>query len=867
MSRIVRTLVAVLVSVASVAVGVVAARALQDDGDDTAEAIGTAGGDPVVIVSGDVDIDAAAIEALPVLAPVVVGDDPSILDTLLEGPTQPAGDDDEPGPEVVGPGVGSGVAAPAGDDGVGSSDAPDTTAVTSDTLGAPEDDTDPWGGEPVVYFDPVTFDLFDLPLRVFDLCAGATPGSGTPRGCPSGYAATLFDAPLPPDPFLFGAVGHPVGRVTGAYSACSTNPTPGAGQTAVTVWSVTPLTTFTIEWRPYGTTRAWQQRVVEPATAPAVVDAWTDRLAGEPYDRAAWGMIPHCLLITRDPDRNVSGRVTATDIYGRVIEGNGEFLLPDATPDQRPPTTARIVGVQPMATVTGWTVSGGSVQFRVKAVTDATDSACDGDIVPDEQVHEGTGLATPVGAWRPEYDRWWTTNVLLPPGGMVVVCATVYDSDNTLRPAGTDTLLLHAPTAQRPRIVLEGIRLNSGVTIESARLGIQLALPDDPSPWDDLCARPWSNTGFGLTSGGSVTSQVLWECDAAPLPVDGEGFVKVPVQVVRVLPTGTTHETRREWIGVPITVDTCTDVCPPRPSEWFEVPIPSTGGGPDGVAIVRLDYALAEGPARTSTESVTMIDSTDRPLAEPTDGEPGVRLGETTTSEQDGMIEASVRVLADRPITLTSARFIDAIGGSPECREHIATIDPTTAATEFDIAGIVCFGMVYRVDLQYTDAAGVAYTRQLFGLYTPDVLSGSVDTSVEFHGASNGATLGWIYQFEVTLDGQDSSAYGMYLWETPVSGSRPSCMAMDGTTANSRTDPRIQVSGGALDVHVRINITTTGETDCSGRASSGLGVIELNGSFPIADLLNGEPVVLTTGPDSPLQMTVTVSGRWFARSG
>jgi hypothetical protein len=174
--------------------------------------------------------------------------------------------------------------------------------------------------------------------------------------------------------------------------------------------------------------------------------------------------------------------------------------------------------------------------------------------------------------------------------------------------------------------------------------------------------------------------------------------------------------------------------------------------------------------------------------------------------------------------------------------------------------------MLYFLDVQYSDAAGEAYTRQMYGVYTPSVVSGSVDTKVEFHGADNGARLGWIYQFSVTLNGQDSSAYGMYLWDTPASGTGRSCMALDGTTADSRTDPSITVSGGALEVRVRVHITTTGDADCSGDGGSGLGIIEVAGTFPIAHLLTGEPAVLTTGADSPLQMTITVSGRWFVAS-
>ena len=88
-------------------------------------------------------------------------------------------------------------------------------------------------------------------------------------------------------------------------------------------------------------------------------------------------------------------------------------------------------------------------------------------------------------------------------------------------------------------------------------------------------------------------------------------------------------------------------------------------------------------------------------------------------------------------------------------------------------------------------------------------------------------------------------------------------MALDDTVADGPHGPQIRVNGGTLEVHVLVHISAGGESDC-GRGTGGTysGITEFSGSFTLAQISSGAPLVLTTPPDSELQMRLTIDANW-----
>lgn len=899
MNALTRSLLCVGVAVASIGGGVLVSRALQNADSPVAAALDRF--DSPVLLQGDVK--AGRAQSVPMIAPVAVGDDPAILEQLIAGPPEiaadafgpeagrPGGDTDVIGvatsPLIVVPDLDSAVPidGEAPSTGPGTTETATTEPATTDAATADPATTDPpttAAGDRTLldlpfYFDPTIGGIFSLPGIVFDLCAGSTPGTPAPAGCPEGYAGTLSGSGnLPPTPFIFGATGHYTAARDGDFQTVCPADTPaaGEGQTALTVYSATPLESLLVEWRPYGTTQVPQTLAVVPATLPDQSGAWVSRLEAETYTRAAFGMVPRCFVIDRDPNQAYEVRLTAVDIYGREVSANRDFSLTDATPSGRPPTTANVIGVQPIAQVEAWTTSRGSVRYSTRVITDLTDPAdrrC-GTEVESSAIHRiDAARPIPIGIYDEIYTRKVVTTVELPPGGLVLLCATIYDSNNTLRPLGTDTLILQGRTAQRPVITLEGLRLNDGITVPRYDLRATIQFPGDSVTVEDGCSGNWQNTTE--ISGGVTVGEPLWECTHAALPVDPTGYVKVPVTLTRRI-SGPAEDSTQSW-GIQVQVDRCEPSCPYRPAEWYEIPIPSASlvmcghsfwesddGCPqptDGVAIVKLEYPIIDGADGWGTS--TMIASTDRPVTDPTIGEPTVNLvNNTTPSGADWLnLTSTLSVVSDRAITISNIHLEDGMGDAGVgCAIRDFPVAPP-AATEFEIDVQVCAGTIMRATARVTDAAGVSYDKHLGFLYAPRAMTPALHTSVELLGGADVPGFGWMYEFELNLDGQTPTAYGWYNWAGPR-GSGRSCMALNGTTAETYgADPMIYLNGGSLELSLRMNITTGGATDCSHDGRDGLGVIEFSGSFSMAQVQSGEPLVLTTPPDARIQMRITLT--------
>lgn len=896
MKTLTRSLLCVGVAVASVGGGVIVSRALQSDEAPAATSITEF--DSPVLLGGD--FKSASEQPLPLVAPVAVGDDPAIIDQLLEGP--PDIDPEAPGPEIGRPGGDTPVIGVAT---TPTLDTPDIeTAVPIDG----EATTDPATTDPATtdlattdattdadrtlldlpfYFDPSVGGVFWLPGIVFDACAGRDPGTPVPEGCPAGYAGTLSGSGhLPPAPFMFGGSGHYLTATTGGFPTVCPADTAAAGdgQTAITVYSETPLESLLVEWRPYGSTQVPQSLAVEPASLPDQRSAWIGRLEAQPYTRETFGMVPRCFVIDRDPNQAYEVRLTAVDMYDREVTANRDFSLSDANPSGRPPTSARVIGVQPIAQVEAWTTSRGSVKFSTRVITDLTDPSdrrC-GTEVDASEVHRVDGARPiPIGIYDPIYSRQVVTTVELPPGGIILLCATIYDSNNVLRPLGSDSLILRGRTQQRPVITLEGLRLNAGITVPESELYATIQFPGERYTLDDGCSTSWQNRT--PLSGSVALGEPLWECTEVGLPVDPTGYVKVPVRLTRHISPPAENSTQ-SW-GIQVQVDRCDPSCPYRPAEWYEIPIPSASlvmcgrsfwesdescpQPTDGVAIVKVEYPIIEGADGRGTS--TMISSSDRPVTDPTAGEPTVYLVDrSATSGADWLnLTSTLSLVSDRTITISNIHLEDGIGDAGiGCNIRDVPV-ALPAATEFEIDVNVCAGTVMRATARVTDAAGVAYDKHLGFIFAPRAMTPALHTTIEFLGGDSAPNFGWMYQLELLLDGQNPTAYGWYNWAGPM-GSGRSCVGLNGTRAETYgSDPLIHVNGGSLELYLRMNITTSGATDCSTSGRDGLGVIEFSGSYTMAQVQSGEPMVLETPPDARIQMriTLTPTAPWRLDSG
>jgi len=490
----------------------------------------------------------------------------------------------------------------------------------------------------------------------------------------------------------------------------------------------------------------------------------------------------------------------------------------------------------------------------------------------------------PPGVYDPAYTKIHSVRLPIPPGGQLVVCAQIFPTDNPLRPLATDRLLFSAPTQERPRIVLQGIRRFGEATIDRG-LTIQAGFSSVDGP--DPCDR-WYQNPSPLEPGRSHSVEhTLWECTSAPLPADGAGRVDVPVRLTRWVPMGGTNERRVEEVVVPIRLQPCLDPsgCG-RPREWYEIPIPWAGsrlcgsgfgsGGcsdpapTDGMAVIRVDYpvvaAAAGDGAAPSRGVVTLLDQIDDSAVA---GTPRVQVADFTfvRSPADNVFHRTgqLELVADRPLQFE----VTAHEGSP------GTCVPSTTATSdgfvdravFEFPGL-CAGAAYFLEIHAVDEAGNAYDLERSYWYSIPPVAAPMTARVDFLGGPDVPTYGFVYRFGVSIDGQNPTAYW---WDwTGSRGTADGCMALAGTSARSRGSVApIMFDPDQLDVHVRVTVTTTGERDCSGSGATGLGEIVVNGSFTEAELLAGGPLVLETEPGAtlPMRLTLTPTGDWRPRAG
>jgi hypothetical protein len=755
-------------------------------------------------------------------------------------------------------GVGDDVADEGGDEGVDASDMP--------------------AGSSLWFIDLFAGFADRLGLIRFDPCAGVEPGTPTPEDCPKGYGATFdFALRMPPGPMIFFGQGHYLSPTVDGGRACPADTTPpGPDEAALTVFSRTPLVSGDLRYRPYGSSLEWTTLPMPPSSGEETA-WWTDQFDTIEYS-PDWGTLPICFNVPRDPSVAWEMIATGIDVFDRVITSH-TGLIPIFSPDQRPPTTGEVIGLSSVAVVTSRSVAEGMVEMRSRPVTGPDDDlSCDGTV--DVTVSRaGRSGVIPIGIYDPAYSTPWVARVPIPPGGQVVVCADIFPTSNPLRRTATDRLLFSAATQERPRIVLQGIRRLGDSTI-SPGMSIRAGFGGDP------CSSWYRNEDPIEPGRPHPVEHALWECVSGPLGVGADGSIDVPVKVSRTVGSGAGRTVREEELAIPIRLQPCSDPtgCG-RPREWYEIPIPTassqmcgtsfgTGGcgeplAPDGIAVIRVEYPVVAGPPDAPVPgrgAATLLDQVEPTLGD-TPRYQFQAIDFVPSAAGDPLDrDARVRLVTDRPLQIEMLPVESqppGIAAPPGCDAPApASSTDFSDSFELEMSGF-CAGVGYRFPFRATDEAGMVFEIEPYSAHSIPAIGAPMRVRVDFLGGPETPDFGWLYRFGVSLDGQNPTAYW---WDwTGRRGTGDQCFALNGTTARSRGALQtIYLWPGDLDVEVRMTITTTGDTDCSGRSESGLGELSFTGSFSREQLFSGEPLVLESGPDLavPIRLTVDVVGEW-----
>ncbi len=750
---------------------------------------------------------------------------------------------------------------------------PDTTpgatgsAGTVATIDVPEIDTLPGLG--------AVNDLVDL---LVDPCAGVRPGDPVPEECPPGTGATLLGIGSPPDPFLFWGRGHYL-EPAGTDLVCPSDTAPPAppSTVAMTLYSWTPLGEAEVSIRPYGSSVAWQP-VTTTETSTAHRDAWNAEFAVREFD-TSWGIVPHCLVVERDPEVSYEIRAVGTDMFGRAVESMVGLIAADS-PDLRPPSGGIVLPSGPIARAHAWTVADGVVRFTHQVVdpADTDEPTCPATRGDDNIGASVLGRPVPVGLYDPDYTRRFQVDVPMPVAGAVVVCAYIYETDNTVRnPIHVDTMLFQAPAGERPRLVVQGIRRFGDETIERLTIlgGDYLHGGGVFDPCGSLAQLR------DVPPGDTVrVEETIYECgDNDLLRTDADGRMTVPVTLARYW--GRDFETVELAVQIDV-ADCLTEPCGDRPRQWYEIPIPTrnrrlcgtvfgSGGcdpsaGAAGIAVLRLEYnRVGTGGPRDGT--VTLIDQRDYTERTPYDELVVANMDLEVLSGTDPFVRsARVSFDTDRPIrggvrvdTLPTRNPSDCLEGEP-------TTPPSEEFRdrfEIEVSGL-CAGHTYGFGVYGVDEDGTEWeidVSRLPWLRIPSPTN-KLTATVELLGGP--ARLGYLYRLGVQVENQDLTAYWLEL-DAPERGTNPSCVALDGTTARSRGFwPPTSYGPPELTVTLYAHVTTTGDDDCSSRAGTGIEPIELTGTFTVDEFRTGDPLIVETPADSPLQIRATIEqdGGW-----
>jgi hypothetical protein len=919
-----RNALAVLVPVAALGIGVVGARALQgSDGTSTAAPAEPADGQavPQLVDGADAPVTVDALtpasldELLPVLQPVAVGNDPAIVDQLINAPSQQSelpsdsldneasgwssalqhggGYEAPPGlldPTDLDPALIETATSPStpsaddSDDGTVPVDAvPIDDSLPADTPPG----TAPPGDSPATPAVPFFFDTsglrFPFPFGFYDPCAGVEPDPGRlpPPRCPEGSGGTVIGGPGLPALEVNLSYGHyNRGRDGTNNQLCADQRRPTQdGLDHLMFGSNAPLASATLQWRPRGSSEPWQSFEVTPATPAEQAAEWERRRANEGLEPWINDRIFNCVSITRDQQQPFELRSFGADIFGRSF-ATDPFTLYDITPGGRPPTISRVATTTNTLSVTAYTTRGGSVSFAFVPIADPdslTDPSyvdpivnanCQGYVqVVGEVV--GVGGPRPEGIWDPIYSNGQLLTVDLPFGGGGIVCATIFDTANTLRPLANDVIIARGAAMVKPEITLVGLRVNDGVTLDRS-LSVAARYELDAVP-DDGCSNGFQLDGT-LAAPGAVVDEPLWRCGTTPVPLDERGRVKVPITVTR-WQSGSYANRQFRTVGIPVELPICIPGCGLRPDAYYEIPIPTGETGlrgcvfdcssepPNhGAAIIKVSYPIVGSRFDSSTWTAA---ATDRG-ADPITGAPRIAAVDFSRWSSDGLTDfaTTVTFISDRPVTVTGVGTTSWLFGEPSlCGAPTETpLSPIGPATEFTVdVSVACPTDLRTMFLTVTDAADVSHRVEAANLRSPELRANRVTATIQLGGDSRGYDQAYLYEFSAGMGGSPfalARTGGYVFAPPPVSG----CVSTN-SRITTRSPVDITPFSDRIFIGVRFNFTTV----CDGRGSSrnAISVVELSGEFTYDQIEAGVPLVITTPADARLPITMTVDvGQW-----
>lgn len=688
---------------------------------------------------------------------------------------------------------------------------------------------------------------------VADLCT--TDDSDTvPVGCPEGRAATVVARQLPPQPALWLAEG--------ARDAC-----PGESDRRFTVYSATPLQSLTIAIRPYGTHEVWSTVEAVPTDA-AVADAWQQRFANEPYSLADFGYLAHCgIPLSRETDTRYEVRLRGVDTFGRSVVDTA--TLAEAIEGRRPPTVAD-VNDDGTAQIRAWTTGEGSVVFAAFPVRDAREAVCPdgpidtGRLDPDQvQVRDGA-QPSPGGVYDAGYTREVIARVPLTSGTQVLLCARIFDRADAFTPLATDAFLLDGPLVQVPQILLHDVQFVEPFDLAAGDLEVQVGTATDG------CGETWTNSA--VVSAGRLSLRPAAEivCDRVALSASDTDSAVVPIEVRRR--DGAGWSTAISALSLP--QRDCAHVRCQSAVYWEEYAVPMPVSEPaacdrpywdtaacnpsgDGVLLINVRY---ETVGRGLHGAASFLGSTDQPASGPIGAAPTLQLlGGTPTASFWNSVPVQLSIIADLPVVLESLRLTatDASADTdPACTQFADVVVGGFPGSEFAPTVTICAGITYDVTATFTDTSGGRHVSELGSMAVHGV-SNDLVAHVEFLGGAVPA-FGWVQQF--TLDADGTIPFQASWSATSLAGVT-ACRSLDTTTADfSLRD--VALLGSTLEVTIRLVIPSAGDLDCPTNSDAAPGLLVLRGSFTLTELFSGQPLVLVTAPDAPLQMWVTIAGTW-----
>lgn len=701
-------------------------------------------------------------------------------------------------------------------------------------------------------FDPAV-GLRALAEPAVDLCADASAGATT--GCPTGVAATITARQLPPQPSLWLAEG--------LRDAC-----PLESARRLTVYSATPLTSLTVALRPAGSNVPWTSVQAAPTDAAAAA-AWQERLATEHYSLSSFGFLAHCgIPIDRDPDLRYDVRLRAVDSFGRTVAQTGS--IGDATPGRRPPTVAEVT-TDGTAHVSAWTTGEGSVVFAAFPVRDAREAVCPdgpidtGRLTPDQvQVRDGA-RPSPADVYDADFTRQVLASVPLTGGTQVLLCARIFDRADAFTPLATDAFLLDGPLVQVPHLLVHDVQFVEPLDLSAGDLEVRVGTAVDG------CGDAWTNSAVVAAGRLSLRPAAEIVCTRVALAVSAADQRTVPIEVRR--------RDGSEWVtatyALALPQRDCSQQRCGSGGFWEEYSLPMPVAEPaacdrpywdtsacnpagDGVLLINVRYDTV---GRGVHGTATFLGSTDQAAVGSVGAAPSLQLlgGTVQPTYFWSAVPIQLSLVSDLPVVLESLRLtaVDPPADlNPVCTQVPELVVGGFPQSQFAPLVTVCAGITYDVTATSTDTSGGRHVSEL-GAMAVHGVSNDLVARVEFLGGDVPA-YGWVQRLSFDVDGTTPFRT---TWSATSLAGVTSCRSMDATTADFNLRD-VAFVGNTLDVHVQLVIPSVGDLGCPTNSNSAPGLVVLQGSFSAGQLFAGQPLVLLTPADAPVQMRITIAGTW-----